>query len=490
MSRMTNASRNCPRNLHRAGAGGLAVSSPRYWPVRIRANRGGNIRTCLFAAITSMVLVMAAPGEERTSEDVLTLDRAIELARANNRETKRARFDMDRQREASAEAKTSYYPRFDTYLLGTELLTPLDFTISAGQLGTFPSTGPIPSSNVDLHTPTRPIAVASITVTQPITEILRIRFHVAKQQLNEKLSRQAYSEQDQQLVSNVRRVYYSLLQSQSQAESQRATIHSLEELGRLTERRLKERAALKTDSLRIKAEEAKARYQLLVLEDALCDRKEALNHLLGRDLLTAFTVQAVSSPLPEEADLQAARSLALAQRPEVKIAFIKKNQAHLETRIEKTRYLPDISIQANYVTPAGINFLPKNIAAVGALLTWQPWDWGQKRHNVAQKVIAEHEAALTEEDARDQVLLDVDSQFRRLREARAQLAVVESARDAEQERLRNQTDAYSQEAILLSDLLQQQASFATAEDQYRQALLAFWTARADFERALGEELAP
>ena len=34
---------------------------------------------------------------------------------------------------------------------------------------------------------------------------------------------------------------------------------------------------------------------------------------------------------------------------------------------------------------------------------------GHKRHNIAQKVIAEHEAVLTEEDARDQVLLDVDT---------------------------------------------------------------------------------
>jgi outer membrane protein len=83
--------------------------------------------------------------------------------------------------------------------------------------------------------------------------------------------------------------------------------------------------------------------------------------------------------------------------------------------------------------------------------------------------------------------LDVDSQFRKLREAKARLAVAESARDAEQEKLRNQTEAYGQQAIVLSDLLQQQASVATAEDQYRQALLAVWTVRADFEKALGEE---
>jgi outer membrane protein len=445
------------------------------------------IHSSLLMAIASLTLVMAAAAQEPAPKKVLSLDHAIELARANNRDNKVAKLDIDRQREASAEAKTSFYPRFDTYLLGTELLTPLDFTIRAGQLGTFPSTGPIPSSNVDLHTPARPVAVASITLTQPITQIPRLRLAVAEQRLNEDLSRQTYSEKDQRLVSEVRRLYYSLLQSQSQAESQRAAIHYLEEFGHLTENRVHERAALKADSLRIKAEEEKAKYQLLLTEDALSDRKEAMNRLLGRDLLVDFSVEPVSSALPEGQDLADARRLALAQRPEIKIASIKKKQANLETRIEKTRYLPDVSIQANYLTPAGVNFLPQNIGGVGILLTWQPWDWGQKRHNLAQKVIAEHEAVLTEGDARDQVLLDVNSKFRKLREARAQLRVAEAARDAEQERLRNQTDAYAQQAILLSGLLQQQASLASAEDQYREALLAFWTARAEFEKALGEE---
>src|SRR5438105_382990 len=286
-----------------------------------------SIWICPLAGIALLVFTIAAPAQKRASENVLTLDQAIALARANNRETKLAKFEIDKQREASAEAKTSYFPRFDTYLLATELLTPLDFTIKPGQLGTFPSTGPIPSSNVDLHTAARPVAVASITLTQPITQLRRIRLGVAEQRLNEDLSRQTYAERDQQLVRDVRRTYYSLLQSQSQAESQRATIHSLEELGRLTERRLEQRAALKADSFRIKAEEAKAKYQLLVLEDTLSDRKEALNRLLGRDLLADFSVEPVSSALPEELELSAARKQALAQRPEIRAASIRRNQA-------------------------------------------------------------------------------------------------------------------------------------------------------------------
>src|SRR5260370_15302202 len=144
---------------------------------------GPTTRTCFFATIVLLTFGMAALSQGRTSGDVLTLDRAIELARANNRETKRANFDIDKQREASAEASTFYYPRFDTYLLGTQLLGPLNFTIGAGQLGTYPSTGPIPGSHMNLHTPARPIAVVSITATQPIPQVPAVRLSVAEQRL-------------------------------------------------------------------------------------------------------------------------------------------------------------------------------------------------------------------------------------------------------------------------------------------------------------------
>jgi outer membrane protein len=40
---------------------------------------------------------------------------------------------------------------------------------------------------------------------------------------------------------------------------------------------------------------------------------------------------------------------------------------------------------------------------------------------------------------------------------------------------------------LLKDVLQQQTTLAQANQQYQQALSSFWTAKANFERALGEE---
>jgi outer membrane protein TolC len=445
-----------------------------------------SIRNCLLVAITSLTLAVAAPGQERT-ENVLTLDQAIELARSHNRELKQAGLEIHKQQEAFSEARTQLYPRFDTYFLGSELLTPLDFTIKSGTLGTFPATGPIPAKDSVIHTPARPVAIASVTVTQPLTQLLRIDLSIRQQRLATELSQQSYLEHQQVLVNEVRHAYYAILQSQSEVESQRALLAYLEELQQLTARRLQQEAVLKADSLRITAQRTKALYQLTVTEDALADRKEALNRLLGRDLLAEFTVEMVPASLPEEAGLQQARKVAIEMRPEIKTETIKKERAALDTKIERTRYIPDVSIQANYLTTPNISFLPQNVGAVGVLLTWQPWDWGQKRHNIAQKVDAEEQAQLSIDNVREQVLQEVDSSFRRLREARELLTAAQAARDAEAEKLRNQMDAYSHQAIVLSDLLQQQSSVASAEDQYRQGLLAFWRARADFERALGEE---
>jgi outer membrane protein len=439
---------------------------------------------------TALMMVMLSAGVMRGQEESakpLTLEEALSLARSHNRELKQAGLEIHKQQEAFSEAKTQLYPRFDTYFLASGLLTPLDFTIKSGTFGSFPATGPIPAKDSQIHTPARPVAIASVTATQPLTQLLRIDLSIKQQKLGVELSQQSYFIREQDLVNEVRRGYYAILQSQSEIESQRVLLGYLEELQQLTGRRLQQQAVLKADSLHIAAQRSKASYQLTVNQNALADRKEALNRLLGRDLQTDFAVETLPASLPEESSLQQARKFALETRPEIRVETIKKKKATLDTRIEKTRYIPDISIQANYLTAPNISFLPQNLGAVGVLLTWQPWDWGQKRHNIAQKLDAEKQAQLSIDSVREQVLQEVDSTFRRLREARELLLATQAARDAEAEKLRNEMDAYSNQSILLSDLLQQQSSVANAEDQYRQGLLAFWKARADFERALGEE---
>ena len=53
--------------------------------------------------------------------------------------------------------------------------------------------------------------------------------------------------------------------------------------------------------------------------------------------------------------------------------------------------------------------------------------------------------------------------------------------------MRVSTNKYKLQAALLSDALQTQAALADADYQYQRALLAYWTARAEYEKAIGAD---
>ena len=73
-------------------------------------------------------------------------------------------------------------------------------------------------------------------------------------------------------------------------------------------------------------------------------------------------------------------------------------------------------------------------------------------------------------------------------EAKALLQVAETAQSAVREKLRVRTNHDQIQAAMLSDVMQLRLELAAIDDRQQQALVAFWTARADFEQAVGEEV--
>jgi outer membrane protein TolC len=242
---------------------------------------------------------------------------------------------------------------------------------------------------------------------------------------------------------------------------------------------------LASDSLSAKAKLKQQRYQLLTLQDSFEVQKQSLNHLLGRDLRTQFTVEMQPVADIAESDLKIARKLALEQRPEMREARLQTKSAQLDVRRERAEYIPDLSIAVNYLSFQNVNFLPQNAGSVGFSLKWQPFDWGYKKHRIAELKAASQQRSITEQDVEQRVLLDVEDKFRKLDEARMLLDAQSDAREAEQVRLREVSDRYTQKSALLPDLLQQQSLVSQADAQYKQALAGFWTARAEFEKAIG-----
>ena len=133
------------------------------------------------------------------------------------------------------------------------------------------------------------------------------------------------------------------------------------------------------------------------------------------------------------------------------------------------------------------DFIPKNLASASIGISWEVFDWGRKRDQLAEKDKAIEQARERLHQAEDRVLIDVSEKFRKLQQTRQTFVVAGLAKETARENLRVNTNKYQLTAAYLSDVLQSQSSLADANHQYQEALLGYWTAQAEFEKALGED---
>lgn len=285
----------------------------------------------------------------------------------------------------------------------------------------------------------------------------------------------------------MKQIYYELLRIQAALTIVEENIKLYRELDRTVTQYVIEKVALKADSLEAKAKLAAEEYSALTLRNAFANKKEQLNVLLGRDLQTEFTPAPFAEAALFELDIAMAQTRALENRPEMKEARLQIRQAELDQRIKKSQAIPDISIAASYLHLSPISVIPRNIASIGVSVTWEPFDWGRRKHEVAEKgrTIEQAQLAVTATEAK--IKQETRALFRELQEARAMLRVTQLAQESAQEKLRVVTVRYSEQSALLQDVLQAQAIHTETHQKYQQWLLAFWKTRAALEKAVGED---
>ncbi len=450
--------------------------------------RSSRLGARLLLVVIAMLAAISAFAQDSTAApDLLTIDQAVKIALANNLYLKIVNLDLDVSKDKIAAAKTRRYPAFNIYTFGSQLLSPISFQVPAGQFGTYPGIGPIPAVNTNITTPSQPTAYIFGTISQPLLTLHKINLHVHGEELSMEQTVQQVREQQNTIVDDVKQAYYSIVEIDNVISATNASIKQYEELDRITQEYVAEKVVLQSDSLEVKAKLAQEKFQLLQAQDKLQTAKETLNNLLARDLETDFTVSEDKDLSPLEQNLKTAQDTALAKNPTVKEAEIKIDQAENVRRLAKSEYMPDLGASFHYLSPFGVNFVPTNVMAVGLELNWEPFDWGRRRDTVNEKTVQVEQSKLNLTQTKANVLVDVNKQFRALQEARVAVDVASAQQDAARMKLQEVTDKYGQKTALLRDVLQQQAAVEKANSDYNEAIATFWTAKANFDKAIGED---
>lgn len=436
----------------------------------------------------AIVLSILACGATAIAADTLTLDEAVAMALDKNRGVQTSVLDAQKAKEQLAATRTRQFPGISTYMLGSQQLRSFDFTLEKGVLGNYQSTGPLPSEDVHLKTPLAPTGFITARVTQPISSLIRIHRSMDALKTGIELANEKTRAERQKVVRDVKRVYYALQQVESSLRSVRETTALYEEVEKLTANYVLQEVALKGDLLDAQTRVAKTLQAELQLKNQQASAKEQLNQLLGRDVLTEFEVQPVLEASGYEPNLEEARAKAVKDRPEIRQAALRQLQAEQDLLAKKAESIPELSAEFNNITFLNWGrFMPTQTSSIGVSLSWEPFDWGRKKHESLEKSRTVDQARIGQQEAASLVLVDVNDKFRQLQYRRAELKVARLAQQTAVENLRVAKNKFGVQAVLVKDVLQAQVSLEQSNTEYQQALTSFWNARADFERALGED---
>ncbi len=418
---------------------------------------------------------------------VLTLDEAVNLALQHNWNVKNSVLEVQKQDFEVSTARSRRKPQFQFTMLGGELLHSFDFTIPQGSLGTYANTGPIPSTNAKIHTPSVFTTYLTGSIDQPLTQQYKIGLGIRASEIGRDIVREEVRAERQKIAAEVRTAYFNLFAIQANVDAAREAVKTFEEAQRVTVQYVSEKTVLRADALDVDARLAKARYELSVAENGLATQREALNQLLGRDVATPFRVEFVPEQDTSDLTLDSARQEALANRPEVQQAHLKEKQAEYGRRLAKAEYIPDLSLSLRYQGINNVQVLPQNVTTAGFYLSWEPFDWGRRHNKVVEATKTIEQTRNGIQDTESKVAVEVGAKYRKWHDASLLLKASRTAHEAAAEQLRVTGNKYKQQAALLRDFLQAQAQSSESNFQYQQALSSYWNAFAELRKAMGEE---
>jgi outer membrane protein len=413
----------------------------------------------------------------------LTLEQAIAIALRDNRLVKNAQLSISKAGDELAATRTLRLPSMNLYALASQQLVKNDSSVDNSS-STITGVQPFFS----IGTSRKPTAIFAGQILQPLSQQYQIGLTIEQAGLARDVEGEKLRQINQSTVNQIKQTYYGILQTQSALDSLLEAVRYYRELDRVMGDNVAQQVSLKADSLEVKTRLAKAEYEALNLSNQLATAKEQLNNQLGRDVRTEFRVSAVPDVNGFDADLALARGRALEQRPEVRAARLGVKQAEVDRRIKKSEYIPDVSLGLTYMSFRNFDqVVPKNSASIGVVVKWEVFDWGRKKNQLAEKDRAIEQTRNALHEAESLVLIEVGDKFRKLQQTRQALVVAQLNQETARENIRVSTNKYKVKAVLLSDVLQTQATLADAGYQYQQALLAYWTARADYEKAIGAD---
>jgi outer membrane protein TolC len=426
-----------------------------------------NSRAALFCALLTVFQsqVLAAQESQSPAPRRITLEEAVQMALKHNHVVRIAAYKVEEKEHAKDIARSAYFPvlRNDSNLLQ---LTDTQFIgIPAGSVGTVNGIS-LPGQSVLLNQGGKTLVTSGTSLTQPLTELLKIKpaNDIAAAELS--ASRDQAHQTENEVALRVHQIYYRILIAQAHREATQAKIKASEDLNNERQAQVKFGAVLEEEAIESRAQSLEARQDLLTTELQLSDLTMQLDDAIGLPLATTLALDAGVREVGAICEREECLRVALESHPEMAGARAEIEKASAAVRLAKRQYVPDLEAFARYSYQDNVPFLARNFGSFGVHFGYDLFDGGRRR-----AAIGEHSAQLAQAQEnlariKEEIELRVQTAYNKLERTREMVKV-----SKELLALRSESRRVSAQQLQEGAALQSQADAAAAHELDAKTLL-------------------
>lgn len=286
------------------------------------------------------------------------------------------------------------------------------------------------------------------------------------------------------LVYQVTRAYYGVLQASALLEVRRAAVASIEESLRAARERLQAGSALRTDVMNLEVQLSQAQEELIRTVNGRKLAVAVLNTVAGREVWKESDMAPLAFPAPA---LQAPAALerSVEGRPELAAARLQEKAAEAVVQKARREYYPVVNLfgSADWDGEALDDFEQSYLVGASAELTL--FDGSRTRSALSGARAMLRAARAMRERVRNELNLDLRQALLREEESRERLGVAEKSVHSAGESLRITKERYEQGAADITELMTAQAGDTATRASRVVAYYDCFVAQADVDRACG-----
>ena len=462
------------------------------------------------------------------AQEFLSLEQCRRLAIENNKSLKIQEKDIDVANYTHRAAKTNFLPKLSVaggYLRnGQEMSLISDDTKSllnnmgtssaqllqqaastnpglASLLGSIQSPELVTALNQagqkltdDFRTDTRNVFVGAVILTQPIYIGGKIRAYNDITKFAEKLANTQHNLALQEVILSVDEAYWQVVSLTSKRKLAESYLNLLNTLQSDVTKAKDEGIATKADVLRVKVKTNSAELMLTKVDDGLVLSKMVLCQLCGLELNSKIILsdQNRTTERPYY-QMDSKRSLAqiFSARPEIKGLEYAHHMQLKNVQIVRSDYLPNLSLIGSYymTNPSVYNGFENKFNgswSVGVMLKMPIWSWGEGHYKIKAAKAKADKLSLQLLETKEKITLQVSQANFKVKEAEKLLTMSEENMKHAIENLRTANLGYKEGVIPMSDLLEAQTMWLSAESSVLDAKISCQLTRTYLQKANGE----